>query len=200
MRSRLISHTFIHAGIMLSVKILAFVPPLGLDTLAVAIVLGINKAALLRVAVTFMIFETLAPVAGLLLGGIVPLRYREIASLLGGLLLFLVGVHVLGESKKLGDEAAALSFATLRFAVLAGVSISLDELAIGFPLRIANLPVIPTLVGIGIQAFLVSCVGIFFGRKLGERIAIACGAIAGLAFMGLGLYLASPAALQLRHG
>jgi putative Mn2+ efflux pump MntP len=179
--------------------ILAFILPLGLDTLAVAIVLGIKNAPLLRVAVTFAIFETVMPVFGLLIGSLVPPRFETVGALVGGLLLFFVGVHVLRESRDVDEEAAGLSFTTLRFALIAGVSISLDELAIGFPLRMAHLPVFWTLLAIGLQAFFMSSVGILFGRKLGERIAMASGAIAGVAFMGLGLYLAIPAAMQLAH-
>jgi putative Mn2+ efflux pump MntP len=34
-----------------------------------------------------------------------------------------------------------------------GISISLDELAIGFSLGSTHLPVIPVIIGIGVQAF-----------------------------------------------
>jgi putative Mn2+ efflux pump MntP len=181
------------------VKVLAFVLPLGFDTLAVSILLGVNSAPTVRVALTFTIFETLMPVFGILIGGIVPLRFQEIGALLGGLMLFALGTHVLLEAKKLDEEVAGLSFTTLRFALLAGASISLDELAIGFPMRMANVPVIPTLLAIAVQAFVVSSLGVSFGRKLGERTAIASGAIAGVAFIGLGFYLGIPAVMQLHH-
>ncbi|HEV2878463.1 MAG TPA: manganese efflux pump [Candidatus Eremiobacteraceae bacterium] len=180
-------------------KVLAFVLPLGFDTLAVAILLGINNAPIMRVVLTFTIFETLMPVFGILVGGFVSLRFQEIGALVGGLILFAVGTHALLEATKLDEEVAGLSFATLRFALLAGASISLDELAIGFPMRMANVPVIPTLLAIAVQAFIVSTVGVLCGRKFGERTATASGAIAGVAFIFLGLYLGIPALMELRH-
>ena len=75
-------------------------------------------------------------------------------------------------------------------ALLAGLAISLDELAIGFPLRFAHLPVPLVIATIGIQAFVVTLAGITFGKRLGERFASNAGRIAGVAFVFVGLWIA----------
>jgi hypothetical protein len=50
------------------VKIAAFVVPLGFDTLAVAIALGLRGLGPLRAALAFAFFEAVMPLVGLLLG------------------------------------------------------------------------------------------------------------------------------------
>src|SRR5438132_14426296 len=49
-----------------------------------------------------------------------------------------------------------------------GLSISLDELAIGFSLGLLNVPVVPAIVLIAAQAFVVSQVGFALGGRVGE--------------------------------
>ena len=49
-----------------------------------------------------------------------------------------------------------------------GLSVSLDELAIGFSLGLLNVPVVPAIVLIAAQAFVVSQIGMALGGKVGE--------------------------------
>jgi putative Mn2+ efflux pump MntP len=50
------------------VRTLAFVAPLGFDTFAVAVALGLRGMAPWGPAVVFAVFETTMPVAGILIG------------------------------------------------------------------------------------------------------------------------------------
>ncbi len=50
-----------------------------------------------------------------------------------------------------------------------GISISLDELAIGFTIGLAHLPVTAVIVAIALQAFLAAQLGLAVGAKIGER-------------------------------
>ncbi len=91
------------------------------------------------------------------------------------------------------DETQDLSFATMRSTMLAGFAISTDELAVGFPMGAARLPIGWILVAIAAQAFVVTFFGIAIGRRLGVKTgagtAHTAGIVAGVAFMALGLYL-----------
>jgi putative Mn2+ efflux pump MntP len=49
-----------------------------------------------------------------------------------------------------------------------GLSVSLDELAIGFSLGLLNVPIILAIVLIAAQAFVVSQVGFALGSRVGE--------------------------------
>lgn len=170
-------------------KLVAFILPLGLDTLAVSIALGLRGAPLLRVAVTFALFEGAMPLIGIAAASFVPRAWESIATTIGGLVLIGIGIHALIESRELDEEAEHLSFQSLRLALASGLSISLDELAIGFPLKLSGLPVGITLGAIAIQAFVLAAVGVAFGRRLGERFARSSAVIAGIAFIALGVAL-----------
>src|SRR2546429_228187 len=75
------------------------------------------------------------------------------------------------------------------FAVAAAISISLDELAIGFTIGLLRLPVPVVVVLIGAQAFLVTQLGLRLGARIGEGIREGAERLAGVALAGLGLVL-----------
>ena len=175
------------------VKIAAFVVPLGLDTFAVAIALGLRGLGPLRPALAFALFEALMPLIGIVLGRLVGARFETIAVVTGGVVLLGVAASMIKEIGKEDDEAADLSFSSLRGAMLAGFGISMDELAIGFPMGASGLPVVETLAAIAIQTFLVTFVGIWLGKQMGTlfdaRVSRAANYAAAVAFALLGCYL-----------
>ncbi|MEA2666558.1 MAG: manganese efflux pump family protein [Candidatus Eremiobacteraeota bacterium] len=170
-----------------------FVVPLGFDTLAVAIALGVRGTAPLRPALVFALFEALMPLIGLVLGRVAGARFATPAAVVGGLVLLAVAASVFKEALENEDEAASLSFGSLRTAVLAGLGISMDELAVGFPMGTSGLPVPQTIAAIALQAFVVTYAGIALGARIGaafgRRASRGAGFIAAGAFALLGLYL-----------
>jgi putative Mn2+ efflux pump MntP len=175
------------------VRIVAFVVPLGFDTLAVAIALGLRGIGPWRPALVFAVFETFMPIFGIVVGRLAGDRFAAPAEVVGGLVLVGVGIHAFREALKEDDEAAGLSFGSLRAATLAGIGISMDELAVGFTIGTARLPIITVLIAIGVQAFVVTAGGILLGRQVGEalgrRASRFSGIAAGVAFCAVGLWL-----------
>lgn len=175
------------------VKIAAFVVPLGFDTLAVAIALGLHEMGPVRPALTFAFFEAVMPLIGLFLGHLVGARFETPAVVLGGVVLIGVAVYMLREALEDEDETEGLSFSSMRTAALAGFGISMDELAIGFPMGTSGLPIPQTIGAIAIQAFLVTYLGIVVGKHLGQtfgrRTSRIAGFVAAIAFGLLGIYL-----------
>lgn len=175
------------------VKIAVFVVPLGFDTLAIAVALGLRGMKPLRPALTFAFFETAMPLIGLLLGRIVGARFETPAVVVGGIVLIAVALYIAKEALEGEEEAEKVSFTSLRTAAFAGFGISMDELAIGFPMGTSGLPVPETMAAIAAQAFIVTYVGIAVGKTLGETFGRKTSRIAGLAaavtFGLLGVYL-----------
>lgn len=174
------------------VKIIAFVVPLGFDTLAVAVMLGLRGVKPLRPAITFAFFEAVMPLVGLLLGRLIGAQFATAAGAIGGVVLLGVALYMLKEALEDEDETDSVSFSSLRAATLAGFGISTDELAVGFPMGTSALP--PETIGaIAVQAFIVTYVGIVvgtgIGRTLGRRTARISGFVAAIAFGLLGAYL-----------
>ena len=90
-------------------------------------------------------------------------------------------------------ESKRFALDSLRGIILAGVGISMDEIAIGFPLGALRLPIVAVLGAIAIQTFLVTAGGILVGRKISQRLGMRTSRLAGLAagtaFVLLGSYL-----------
>ena len=179
-------------------RLVAFVIPLGLDTFAVSAALGLGGLSprqRLRVSLVFAAFEGFTPAVGLLAGSALGKSIGSKANYVAGALLIGYAMFVLfrhdGE-----DEGASKMAATHGWAlVLLGLSVSMDELAVGFTLGLARVPVIPALVLIALQAFVISQIGIRVGARLSgrfrERTELAAGVILG----GLGVWLVITAAV-----
>jgi putative Mn2+ efflux pump MntP len=90
-----------------------------------------------------------------------------------------------------GDEKSLSLLARTRglAAIGLGVSISIDELAIGFTIGLLHFPVLVILVLIGIQTFVLTQLGIRLGQRIGERIREGAERLAGVALAALGLVL-----------
>ena len=141
-------------------RIVAFVLPLGLDTLAIAIALGLRGLSPWRPALIFAIFEGIMPVFGIVLARIVSLRFEIAAVVVGGMILIGIGFNMIREAT-LGEEGAeGLSFSSFRASLAAGLAISTDELAVGFPLGASGLPITTVLIATAAQALFVTALGI----------------------------------------
>jgi putative Mn2+ efflux pump MntP len=69
------------------------------------------------------------------------------------------------------------------------LSISLDELAIGFTLGLLRLPALLVVVLIGAQAFVLSQVGLRVGARIGASLRAGADRFAGLTLTALGVGL-----------
>ena len=68
--------------------------------------------------------------------------------------------------------------------IAVGLTVSLDELAIGFALGLARVPIVPALVLIAAQA-LVSQVGFSLGHRIGDRLREGAERLAGVALIAI---------------
>ena len=174
-------------------KLLLFVLPLGLDTFAVSAALGAGGAAKrerLRISLLLSGFELAMPIVGLLLG-------RGLGSAVGGVadyvaIVVLAGVGLwmlLADEQGEADKVSALSDRHGLALIALGVSISLDELAMGFTIGLVGLSIWLAVILIGAQAFLVAQIGLRLGAHLGERSRDAAEKLAGAALLGLAVLL-----------
>src|SRR5579859_2834664 len=180
-------------------QLLVFVLPLGLDTLGVSLSLGIKSSpgkeqegvvpTWLRSAILFSLAEMLMPLIGLLIGYAASLAMSDVMHYVGALLLIGVGLWELWEEgreyvskwkrhqeatpQKSASSGASGQFQWRRQFLLA-LSVSLDELAIGFSLgSITNGRAISPLtlcLLIGAQGFLMTFLGLTLGRVLRQRL------------------------------
>ena len=175
-------------------KLLAFVLPLGLDSFAVAAAIGAIRATTLaervRVSLIFVIFEGGMPLIGLGLGSALARGFGHVANYAAAAAVIAIGAWMLLASEKDEEERAGRVLSSTGLALIAlGLSISLDELAIGFSIGLARLPVAAVIVAIALQALVAAQLGLAVGARIGERWRERAGQIAGVALIVLGVYL-----------
>lgn len=172
---------------------------LGLDTLAVALGLGLSglpRDRWLRVGLTFAVFEGLMPVVGLLIGQGLGAALGAIATYVAAGILVVIGGLEIKEAILDNDDDDAVSDLSpaaekKRPLLLTGLSVSLDELAVGFALGVLHVPLGPALAYIAVQAFALTFVGLLIGqrlgKRLGERAELAAGVV--LALLGVAIFV-----------
>lgn len=185
------------------VRLVLFVLPLGLDTFALSTIIGVTPLATrtrVRLALTFAAAEGLMPAVGLLLGLPLGNALGAWSGYLAGALLCGLGVWMWwkergerddddnaegkGEAAKITRAATAAGWGILGLAV----SISLDELAVGFSFGVLRVPLVPALVLIAFQALLASVAGQWTGRHMGQTLGERAEQLVGPAFGVLGLW------------
>jgi putative Mn2+ efflux pump MntP len=180
--------------------LLAFVLPLGLDSFAVAAAIGatgtVGWRARLRISFIFVIFEGGMPLIGLAAGSGLARVIGPAADYIAAAAVIGLGTWMLFEAARDEEEPAArLAGARGLTAVVLGLSISLDELAIGFSLGLARLPVAPVIIAIAVLAVVVSQLGLALGQVVSERFREHAEQIAGIALIALGGYLIAERAI-----
>jgi putative Mn2+ efflux pump MntP len=180
------------------IRLLAFVLPLGLDSFAVAAALGAARPAgiamRLRISLIFVVFEAGMPLLGLAAGAGLARFIGTAADYLAGAAVVGVGVWMLASGDD-EDMARRLAGTHGLAAIALGVSISMDELAIGFSLGLTRLPVVPVIVAIAVLALVASQLGLALGAAVGERFRERAEQVAALALIALGGYLIAGRAL-----
>jgi putative Mn2+ efflux pump MntP len=176
------------------VSVLLIAVGLSMDAFAVAIGRGSalpgseRVRGALSMALAFGLFQAMMPVAGWLLGS-------AFAGLIGGvdhwiafLLLATIGGRMIYEAL-FGREEEGRPALSVRVLLLLAIATSIDALAVGIGLRLAD-PANPILVAavlIGIVTFGLSLAGGLLGSQLGERFGRSMEVLGGVVLIGIGL-------------
>ncbi len=173
------------------VKLVLFVLPLGLDTFAVSAALGVAglpKQQRLKISLLLSGFEMAMPVIGLLVGHALGHAIGTAADYVAAAALFALGIWMLvGEEEDEAGKVSAL-VANKGWALFAlGLSISLDELAMGFTIGLLHLSIAWAVILIGVQAFLFAQLGLRLGSRLNKAARESAEKIAGVALIALGV-------------
>src|SRR5205823_4820926 len=162
-------------------------------TFAVAAALGMRglpPRARLRVSLLMSSFEMAMPIVGLLVGHALGKLVGDAADYFAIGVLALLGAWMLlhedeAESEKVDQLASGHGLIVLAL----GLSISLDELAIGFTIGLLHLLLWLAVALIGAQAFLFAQIGLRLGAHVNETLRERAEQLAGLAVLGLALFL-----------
>ncbi len=171
----------------------ALVLPLCLDTFAISAAVGLSRppaAARLRLGAVFALFESGMPLVGLGLGWLLAGRLSGTADYLAAGVLVLAGVLMLREDEDREERRASGLLTARGLALLGlGLSVSLDELAIGFTMGLLRVPIALVVALIAAQAFAVSQLGLALGARVGERVREGAERLAGVVLIALAVAL-----------
>ncbi len=165
---------------------------LAMDALAVSLGIGTSGqiASLrgkLRLAAHFGIFQSGMTILGWLAGATI-IRYVEAFDHWIALaLLSYVGINLIrsgfdqdgkafGQDPSTGNVLVMLSFAT-----------SIDAFAVGLSIAFINVPIIVSVVMIGVTALVLSAIGLLTGTRLGEAFGKRMEILGGLILLGIGV-------------
>jgi putative Mn2+ efflux pump MntP len=175
------------------VKFAALILPLSLDTFAVAASLGVaglTRNERLRLGALFAAFEGGMPLIGLVAGATVGRLIGNVADYVAIAALLGVGVHMLRSDDEAEERRVALFGRAHGAAILGlGLSVSLDELAMGFTIGLLRVPLVPAVVFIAVQAFVVSQLGFALGGRVAERLRENAERLAGVVLIVLAALL-----------
>ena len=186
-------------------RLIPLILSLGLDTFALSTALGVAPLPArtrLRLALTIATAEGVMPAVGLLVG-------RPLGAAIGGWAVYIAGALLIGtgvwmlregleddddDDEPGGETSKIMSAATARGLPLVGIalSVSLDELAMGFSFGVLRIAVVPALIAIALQALVVSLAGQWIGQRVGAALGERAEALAGgvLCLLGVGFIVA----------
>ncbi len=164
--------------------------PLAIDTFALGAALGIvglQPRERLRMSLILAAFEGGMPVIGFLVGGAIGsvlgrfAGYTAIAFLLlAGLLLLRPGGEE-GEERRLRLLSKARGLAVIDL----GLSVSVDELTVGFSLGLLGISLPLAVLWISVQALIAAQLGMRLGARIGEQLRERAEQLAGVALIAM---------------
>jgi manganese efflux pump family protein len=173
-------------------KLMALVLPLSLDTFAVSAALGVaglSRRERWRLSLVMAGFEAVMPIVGFLVGGLLGQALGGAADYAAAAVLMSTGLLMVRDNDSAAGEGLAQR---MRGAAIlgVGVSVSLDELAIGLAIGLLRLPVLAVALLIGTQALVASHLGVRLGARLGAKLRERTEQVAGGLLIALGVGLA----------
>ena len=175
----------------LTLIIMAFA--LGMDAFSIGLGMGMYKLRLRKIfniGIMIGLFHVWMPLLGLLAGKFLSEKFGIFATIIGGLLLMVLGVQMIWASMKKGDEKALtpVGFGLLLFAL----SVSLDSFSVGLSLGIYGAKTVMVIVCFGVVATVQTWAGLLLGRKVQGWLGNYSEALGGIILLAFGLKLLAP--------
>ncbi|WP_456277434.1 manganese efflux pump MntP [Bacillus sp. AK128] len=178
-------------GEVLTLFIMAFA--LGMDAFSVGLGMGLIPLRLKQIfyiGITIGIFHMWMPLIGILIGDFLSHQFGNIASIVGGVLLLLLGIQMIISSFKKDDEPMITpkGFGLIIFAL----SVSLDSFSVGLSLGIYKVSPIVAILMFGLVSMVLTWAGLLLGRRVQEWLGSYGEALGGSILFAFGIKLLLP--------
>ncbi|MCK5883944.1 MAG: manganese efflux pump [Bacteriovoracaceae bacterium] len=158
-----------------AVILIAFI--LSLDAFAVSISCGIKlgcfvRRKVLKIALYFAIFQAVMPLLGWWLGDLIRDYVESYSHYLSFIVFFLLGLKTIydgySESKALDNGASVQCVCKNNWCLLnLAVATSIDAFVIGLLFSVQKVPLLQSIIIIGVITFIMSIIGTVFGGRIG---------------------------------
>lgn len=163
---------------------------LSLDCFAISISHGLksNKSrnSIITLSLMFGIFQSLMFILGFYLGSYILSFFSSFTSLLAMGLLFFIGIKMIKEGLA-KDEDNQIETSGLKEYLLLSLATSIDALAAGISYTTIKTDFILTIILIGVISFLLTLIGGFSGKQIGEKFGKKSEIFGGLVLIGLAI-------------
>lgn len=169
---------------------------LSMDAFAVSICKGLgmsklNKKQMLIIALYFGGFQALMPYIGWAVGARFSSYVSQYAHWIAFILLAIIGgkmIHeALTESEDCEDDGIKDKKLSHKELLLLAIATSIDALAVGISFAFLNVPIIPSIIIIGLTTFAISLVGVIIGNIFGSKYKNKAEFVGGLILVIIGL-------------
>jgi putative Mn2+ efflux pump MntP len=174
------------------ITILLLAVGLGIDAFSVAIGIGAANqkkswSPVLRLAAAFGIFQFVMPLIGWLAGSTVVEMIENFDHWVAFGLLVVIGGNMIREGfEKESDEARPDQTRGLPLLLLS-IATSIDALAVGFSFSVLKAPILYPAAIIGVVCFIMTAVGMIFGKALARIFGRKVEIVGGLVLIGIGV-------------
>ncbi len=167
-----------------------------MDAFAVSICKGLgmsklNKKQMLIIALYFGGFQALMPYIGWAVGARFSSYVSQYAHWIAFILLAIIGgkmIHeALTESEDCEDDGIKDKKLSHKELLLLAIATSIDALAVGISFAFLNVPIIPSIIIIGLTTFAISLVGVIIGNIFGSKYKNKAEFVGGLILVIIGL-------------
>jgi putative Mn2+ efflux pump MntP len=165
----------------------------GLSNFASSIAIGlggVNKNLRLKIAIVFGLFETGMPIVGLVIGHNIASALGGKANIIGGSLLGLTGAYlIIGALRATDKREVTLASRGIGKLFVAGLSLSIDNLIVGFGLGAHKDSLWVSAIVVGTISVLLSLLGLELGSRLGNKVEEYSEVMSGLILIIVGVVI-----------
>jgi putative Mn2+ efflux pump MntP len=173
-------------GQILTILVMAMA--LGMDAFSLGIGIGMRGIRLLdilKISVIVGFFHIVMPLMGMVMGHYVSTLIGDIAILLGGGLLILLGSHMIYSSLQ-GEAVDTFNYSSVWGLLVFALSVSIDSFSVGVSFGLFASDVILSVLMFGIFGGMMSIMGLLLGRRISSMLGAYGEAVGGIILLIFG--------------
>jgi putative Mn2+ efflux pump MntP len=171
------------------ITILIMALALGMDAFSLGIGIGMRGIRLLdilKISIIVAFFHVIMPLMGMFMGTYVSSLLGDIAILSGGVLLVLLGVHMIYSSIR-GDSVESFDYRTIWGLLIFSLSVSIDSFSVGISLGLFATDVMLAVFLFGLFGGMMSIMGLLLGRRASSWFGVYGEAVGGIILLMFGI-------------